>query len=166
MKTLLALLLVLGFSFSAFAGNEGPQAMPTPSATHKLIAEYVVSAFFVPPTVPSLRKYQIYDNGYTQLVSQTRSPNKKTVKRLEALSAKDAERFKALVEEIVPGKLFELDPKAPRCEDAPVVTLMVYSSKGEIVIDQNANCKESGRVNRSHADEVVISTLTELASQR
>lgn len=162
MKTLLALLLVLGFSSSAFAGNEGPQAMPDERG-HVVIADYTINVVFGNPSLPYFYNYQILANGETQLVTKLRGTGEQKVKALKTYSAKDAEEIRDLVKEIVPGKLFDANPQSAGCMDAPLITLSVYQGKERILIGQRANCKSMNRENRSHADEKLIGILEELS---
>jgi hypothetical protein len=162
MKTLLALMLTLGLSFSAIAGNEGPQAAPRPVG--KLVAELVVSIPFAPPSVPGSYRYQINDTGYTQVVTQMRFSQETKVKALAPYSAEESQHINSLVQSIVPGELYDPNPEMPGCYDAPTVTLRVYTQKGAISISQRMRCKLSARVNASEADEEMIDILNKLST--
>lgn len=161
MKALFSLLLVLAFSFSAFAGNEGPQAAP--KQQEKMIAELSVVVMFGNPSLPWFYSYQIYANGYTQLVTQMRDSKEKKIKALKPYRRKDAQEIRDLVKEIVPGKLFDGNPTRPSCMDAPTTNMRVLSNNQEIMIAQYAGCKAMNRENRSHADEKMINILNELS---
>lgn len=160
MKTFLTLFLSLVLSLSAFAGNEGPQA--TPSTHGKLIAESIVSIAFAPESVPSSIRYQIYSSGYTQMVTNMRD-NSVFVKVLKHLSAEEVALINSLVEEVVPGALFDPNPSSPGCYDAPYERKVVYASKGEIKISEWFACKDSERENANHADAELIKILKSLS---
>lgn len=161
MKTLLALVLVLGFTFGAHAGNEGPQAAPTMPKT--LVAEYVVNSYFGPQDMVGTFSFQIFSNGTTQL-KRMKMGGVVTVKALKAYNAEDTAEINALVAEVRAGELFDANPNSPGCMDAPTTSATVYQPKGKIVIAQHMACKSMDRKNRSHADEKLISILDELVT--
>lgn len=159
MKAIFSLLLIFGLSFSAFAGNEGPQATPRDSG--KLVAEALVAIFFAPPTYPRTIVHQIYSSGYTQVV-KTMQDGKTTVQALKPYSTEEMRAIQANVQEIVPGAFFDPDPTRPGCTDAPTEKYKVFSSKGEIEIFKRMACKTKARKNANQADADMITILHDL----
>jgi hypothetical protein len=160
MKTIFAIILTLGFSLTAFAGNEGPQASPSEPA--KIIAEVIVGIMFAPPTSPRTIRYQIFSTGNTQVVKTMRDGTE-TAQALKTYSPEEARAIRANVKEIVAGKIFDPNPSMPGCMDAPSVVYKVYKSKGEIEIFHRFNCKNSARKNANQADADMIKILNDLS---
>jgi hypothetical protein len=159
MKTIFSLIFSLTLTMSAFAGNEGPQAVPRERGN--LVAESIVNIAFAPPSVPSSIRYQIYSTGYTQVITYMRD-NKVIVKALKPFNVDEAAAIVSLVNEIDSGELYDPNPSAPGCYDAPFERKVVYSSKGEIQITSRANCKNSERENANQADAELIKVLNNL----
>lgn len=162
MKKTIALILMLAFGFTAKAGNEGAQAAPMPPAT--VLAEYIVNGgFFVPPNSPVTRRYQILSNGVAQEVVLYNSNKAPTTSLLKNLSTRELESIKSYIKTVKPGELYDPNPEAPGCMDAPGMRYTIYQDTTAIVIAQVQDCKEMARQNVSIADGRIVQILSEIA---
>lgn len=159
MKKITVLLFSVILSMTAFAGNEGPQAVPRNHG--KLVAESIVSIAFAPASVPSSIRYQIYSTGYTLVVKKMRDGSV-TSSALRPFTLEEITAINNSIKAIIPGELYDPNPEAPGCYDTPYERKVVYNNDGEIQISRRAACKGSERLNATLDDVEVIKALNTL----
>ncbi|WP_413291506.1 hypothetical protein [Bdellovibrio sp. HCB337] len=160
MKKMFLSMLVVAFASVSFAGNEGPQAAPEYPGpkTVTVLAERVLSSGFVPPGAVGLRKTQVLSDGSVVRLEWFGGAKPRKMSIL-TLSQKKLANLVQLINQIQEGDLFDLNPAAPSCQDAPTSSDAVYKNGVEIKIAQNADCKPYGRKNATAADARVINLL-------
>lgn len=154
--------LILALSLFANAGHDGPQAAPPMHHAH-VLAEYVIAGFFVPPGEPTVRQYQIMEDGTERLITSYNDNTPQEIRRLKNISPEELAQVKKLVSEIQPGKLFDPNPEQPSCQDAPTLNYLVYQGVEQILIGQRSGCKTMKHENETAADAQIIQILEELA---
>lgn len=160
MKTLIFAILAL--AFTANAGNEGAQAVPSKPAS--VVAEYRMNGgFFVPPNMPVAYHYQILTNRKVVKTTYFKSSRKPETKVLKTLTGAEWARLAKLVSQVKPGKTFDPSPEFRGCMDAPSFSWRVQNAKGEIVISEKRACKTMSRENASLADKEIIEILNTIA---
>ena len=128
-----------------------------------MIAEYTINVMFGDPNLPTYYSYQIYEDGYTQLVTQMMNSDEQKIEVLKPFNENETQEISDLVKTIVPGELIDSNVGYPGCMDAPSLSMSVYSNNNKIVIAQTVSCKSMDRVNKSTADEKMINILNELS---
>ncbi len=118
---------------------------------------------FGDPNLPTYYSYQIYEDGYTQLVTQMMNSDEQKIEVLKPFNENETQEISDLVKTIVPGELIDSNVGYPGCMDAPSLSMSVYSNNNKIVIAQTVSCKSMDRVNKSTADEKMINILNELS---
>ncbi len=161
MKTLFLSVALVALGLNATAGNEGPQA--TPEMPTSVVAEYrSLGGLFVPPNLPHTYQYQILTNRKAVVITYMRSMNPPKVTILKTLSESEMRQFLNLVKQVRPGALFDPNPSAPGCEDAPAFFWSVNTPNGKVEIASKVSCKTMSRKNASAADQKIVQILTNL----
>lgn len=161
MKTLL-LTLVTAIGLTAYAGNEGAQAVPDYGT--KVVAEYIANSGFFGWSGPGPigYSYQILSNRDAVVISYYRNHTQDQIKRLRTLSFAEFSDLSLWLKKIKPGNMYDPQPNNPGCQDAPSFRYVVHLASGEMEIGKQAACKTWKRHNASSADAKVIKMLQEL----
>lgn len=161
MKTIIAMLLTVT-TLAAWAGNEGPSAMPPRPQT--IIAQVVSGGGFAPPSVPVRWTVDIMSNGDVQATESYRDGHT-DVKLLAVLSADVLANLKVLVQSTKAGELVDPNPSQPGCMDAPSTTYYSILNDGtKIAIAGSERCKELERKDATGSDYTIKNVLAGLTA--
>lgn len=163
MNKLMMLISALVISFSAQAGNDGPQAVP--HQEKNVVAEYVRNGgFFVPPRHPASYVYQILtDKTVVETIYFNGGASPK-IRVLAKLNSQEWSRIITLVNQVKPGEIYDPNPSQPGCQDAGGSHYTVYNSHGKIQIYESYNCKQMKRENATIADTKIMQILNKYAA--
>jgi len=161
MKKMILSALVFAFAASAFAGNEGPQAVPKAPPT-VLVVRSANGGFFVPPGHVASRQIQILSDGNVIRLEWIRGENEPTVTPIVELTEKQTAKVAKLVAAVKPGKMVAENPDAPGCMDGPSFNDAVFQGETRIVIAQTSACKKYKHENATAADAQLIKILSGL----
>ena len=161
MKSQFLVSALLALSLNAFAGNEGPQAVPTMPPT--VIAEYDANGgFFVPPNMPNAYHYKILTNRKATRTTYFRSSEAPKTDVIKTLSEVEFKLLNYLVSKVKPGATFDPHPDQPGCQDAPSFKFLVNTTAGTILLSETMACKTTKRHNETFADREIMAMLKEI----